>query len=60
LTERSRILLADGLTFLAPEPYRHPAPIAEGGAALSVAASQMSPFQKRILHLKVLEGGRKD
>jgi hypothetical protein len=60
LTEKNRILFAEALTFPAPEPYRPPELAAGMGAAVSVATSQASPFRKRIMHLKVLEGGRKD
>jgi hypothetical protein len=60
LVERSRILLAEALTFVAPEPYRPQEQVAETEAPLSVVTSLASSLRSRIMHLKVLEGGRKD
>lgn len=59
LTERNRILLAETLTFVAPEPYRSET-FAAGHDPFSIATSQASSLRNRITHLKVLEGGRKD
>jgi hypothetical protein len=60
LTERNRILLAENLTFVAPQPYRPQQPADDPGGAFSIVTSQASSLRSRILHLKVLEGGRKD
>jgi hypothetical protein len=59
-TERSRILLAETLTFVASEPCRPQRLVAENVEAVTVVSAQGASLRSRIMHLKVLEGGRKD
>lgn len=58
LTERGRILWADGLNFVVPEAVILP-PRA-GGQAFTIVTGQPPSFRTGMKHLRVLEGGRKD
>ena len=57
LGERHRILMAGALHFLAPEESSEPE---EPPRELAIVTSQLSNASNRTMHLRVLQGGRKD
>jgi hypothetical protein len=58
LTERNRILWAEGVNFVAPDTIATP-PLATGGA-FTIVTGPAPSFREGMKHLRVLEGGRKD